>query len=116
MTEAWLLFDEAAIRRAAGNPNGAMPLDLPPLDRLERLPDPKRVLFDAIRTASGRTRRRLKKLNEAESRARLAELLRDFSPLRQLDAFARLEADIQTVAARVTRPVPSGGTTAGSGC
>ena len=31
MTEAWLLLDEMAIRRAAGNPNGRMKLDLPAL-------------------------------------------------------------------------------------
>lgn len=30
MQEAWLLFDEPAIRYAAGNRNGRMPLDLPP--------------------------------------------------------------------------------------
>ena len=29
MTEAWLLFDEKAIRWAASNPNGSQPLGLP---------------------------------------------------------------------------------------
>src|SRR5947207_5493239 len=32
MQEAWLLFDAAAIRRAAGNPNGQENLILPPLN------------------------------------------------------------------------------------
>ena len=31
MQEAWLLFDEAAIRRASGNPNGQIALALPKL-------------------------------------------------------------------------------------
>src|SRR6266511_2363362 len=31
MQEAWLLFDEAVIRTAAGNPNGRQPLELPRL-------------------------------------------------------------------------------------
>jgi hypothetical protein len=102
MTEAWLLFDETAIRRAAGNPNGCVPLGLPSLTEVERLPDPKTVLLHAIRKASGRTGRRLKKLNESECRARLAELIRDFSPLRKLDAFARLESDLLSVAAQLS--------------
>ncbi|MHC5830744.1 MAG: hypothetical protein ACYT04_86055, partial [Nostoc sp.] len=29
MQEAWLLFDEAALRKAAGNPSGRQPLQLP---------------------------------------------------------------------------------------
>jgi hypothetical protein len=33
MQEAWLLIDEAALRRAAGNPNGPMPLAMPSLPR-----------------------------------------------------------------------------------
>ena len=40
MTEAWLLIDELALRRAAGNPNGRNPLDLPALKDLEALPEP----------------------------------------------------------------------------
>lgn len=31
MLEAWLMFDEGATRRAAGNPNGTTPLNLPRL-------------------------------------------------------------------------------------
>ena len=48
MTEAWLLFDESAIRRAAGNPNGRQDLHLRPVRELERLADPKKTLHDAI--------------------------------------------------------------------
>ncbi len=37
MLEAWLLFDEDAIRRAAGNPNGKEDLDVPIPNRLESI-------------------------------------------------------------------------------
>src|SRR5258708_2208129 len=61
MLEAWLLFDERAIRCAAGNPNGTVPLDLPHLRRVEERPDPKIDLRKALRTASELKRRGLKK-------------------------------------------------------
>ncbi len=41
MTEAWLLTDEAAIRRAADNPQGKVDLAVPVARQLESLPDPK---------------------------------------------------------------------------
>jgi hypothetical protein len=92
MTEAWLLFDAAAIRRAAGNPNGDMPLELPALSRVEDLPDPKEVLRSLLREASGLTGRRLKTLRVQVRR--VADLIDDFSPLRHLSAFQRLEKDV----------------------
>jgi len=61
--EAWLLFDEAAMRRAAGNPNGRDPLEIPPLRRLDKLPDPKETLQGLLRDASGLTGRRLKRFS-----------------------------------------------------
>jgi hypothetical protein len=97
MTEAWLLFDKNAIRFAAGNPNGKKPLSLPDLSGIEHIPDPKELLFDLLREASGLTGRRLKRFNMAESRIRITELISDFSPLRQLSAFQRLEKDISTL-------------------
>ena len=55
MQEAWLLFDENAIRRAAGNPSGKVPLQLPALHGCEDLPDPKRLLHYLLEEASGST-------------------------------------------------------------
>jgi hypothetical protein len=52
MTEAWLLLDEAAIRRAAGNPSGQEELQIPPPADLEALPDPKSLLHGLLREAS----------------------------------------------------------------
>lgn len=94
MTEAWLLFDEPAIRLAAGNPNGKIPLDMPQISIIEEIPDPKEFLFQMLREASGLSGRRLKKFNTGECRIRITELISDFSPLRQLSAFQRLEIDI----------------------
>lgn len=52
--EAWFLFDEPAIRRAAGNPNGRSPLDLPAWKEVEGLADPKEVLWKVVREESER--------------------------------------------------------------
>ncbi len=95
MQEAWLLFDEAAIRRAAGNPNGKDDLELPPLRKLENLPDPKSVLVQCLRTASGLTGRRLKQFRGRQAARRVAEYIEDFSPLLQLDAFRKLDSHVE---------------------
>ncbi|MFP5274996.1 hypothetical protein [Coleofasciculus sp.] len=102
MTEAWLLFDEAAIRKAAENPRGKQPLNLPNLSKCEELPDPKQDLCQLLRQASGLTGRRLKKFRarEREKIQRIAELIDDFSPLRSLSAFQILEADIKQMLQR----------------
>lgn len=96
MTEAWLLFDEAAIRHAAGNPHGSQPLSLPALQRIEKLPDPKHDLHQLLRLASGVAGRRLEKLNLPHSVYRIADLIDDFTPLRTLPAFQQLEEDLKS--------------------
>ena len=98
MTEAWLLIDEAALRRAAGNPNGKQHLNLPSVARLEGLSDPKRVLYGLLRQASGFHGRRLKSLNRKLSGHRVADFIRDFRPLYRLTAFQRLAADVASTA------------------
>lgn len=94
MTEAWLLFDEKAIRSAAGNPNGDNQLNIPSLSEIEKIRDPKELLFKILRDASGLTGRRLKKFNMAEARVRITDLTSDFMRLRELSAFQRLEKNI----------------------
>jgi hypothetical protein len=96
MQEAWLLHDERSLREAADRPSGTEPLGLPALARVESLPDPKGVLHRALRTASGAKGRRAKQFNPARAAHRLADLIRDWSPLRQLRAFQRLESDVRT--------------------
>lgn len=95
MSESWLLCDETAIRKAAGNPNGEQQLNLPKLRDIEGLPDPKNILHTVLRCASGLTGRRLKAFSP---RARLvANYITDFSLLRRLPAFQRLETDLRNV-------------------
>ncbi len=95
MTEAWLLFDEAAIRRAADRPRGRAPLGLPAPQRVEQLPDPKGSLREALLAAAEVTGRRRKRFEqELGARVqRIAELIDDFAPLRRLSAFRRFEQD-----------------------
>jgi Domain of unknown function (DUF4276) len=97
MTEAWLLFDLAAIRKAADNPNGTKNLTIPAWSQIEREPDPKEVLFDLLRQASELRSTRLKKFKVPPKVHRLAELIEDFSPLRQLTAFQSLESELLAV-------------------
>ena len=97
MTEAWFLFDELSIRRAAGNPAGRGILSLPQLSKIEALPYPKQALHDLLRAATELPLRRLKKFSPAQAGYRLAELIDDFSPLRQLSAFSNLEAELQPI-------------------
>ncbi len=99
MTEAWFLFDEVALRHAAGNPNGRVSLTLPRMDQIERLPDCKRLLHDLIAGASGLTGRRLQKLRPEMAIHRLADLISDYSPLGALPAFAVLAETVRTVIA-----------------
>ena len=94
MTEALLLFDESAIRFAAGNRNGQNALHLPDAKALESLNDPKAELYNLIREASNLQGRRLKRLNPGERVRRITTYVNNFSPLRSLDAFRNLETDI----------------------
>lgn len=95
MTEAWLLLEEHAIRKAAGNRNGSMSLNIPAIRTLERLPDPKQELYDLLRQASGARGRDLKKFNAAKAAHLVAEYISDYTPLYQLPAFAQLEIELE---------------------
>ena len=99
MMEAWLLFDEAAIRRSADNPRGKQPLILPSMTQVEQLSDPKQELCQLLRDASGFTGHRLRKFKSKERQKvqRVAQLIDDFSPLRTLSAFQALESNVKQV-------------------
>ena len=97
MTEAWLCFDERAIRKAAGHPNGTSPLGLPTLKRVEARPDPKSDLRHALQAASEHTGRRLKKFNTDAAFWRIVDFIEDFSPLRELSAFRAFENSIRSL-------------------
>jgi hypothetical protein len=97
MMEAWLLFDKARLREAAGCPRGNTPLDVPTLRSCERLADPKERLHRCLRAASEKRGRHLKKFNVDAAIHRLSDLIPDFSPLRRLSAFQRLEEELRAV-------------------
>lgn len=103
MSEAWLLIDEPALRRASGNPNGKVSIVLPPLQKLEQIPNPKDVLQSLLKTASELRGRRLKAFRAHECIPLLSDSIRDFSPLDQLPAFRRLSKHIEEFGAAYRR-------------
>lgn len=97
MSEAWMLFNESAIRKAAENPRGTARLTLPAFNRIENLPDPKEVLYDLLKTACGLPTQRLRKFKIHSAARLVTEFIDDFSPLRQLPAFAKMEAEFKEI-------------------
>ena len=92
-TEAWLLLDEPAIRRVAGNPQGSQPLQLPRPSQVETVADPKETLRNALAAASGKRGRRLQtaRKNFNQYRRILLEQLPVGGALEQVPAWRRLE-------------------------
>lgn len=97
MQEAWLLFDESAIKAAAGNRRYHGRLELPNPKSLEQLPDPKSELHQLLKKASNLSGRRLKSFRTEYHARQVSEHTSDFSALRVLPAFAALEKDISQV-------------------
>ena len=95
--EAWFLFDEAAIRTAAGRPSGSEDLKLPKVGSTEDKADPKAILHAAVRIAAAKTGRRRRAMSVGAACHRVSELITDYSPLRALSSFSQLEADLQSV-------------------
>jgi hypothetical protein len=95
MTEAWLLVDESAIRRAAGNPQGRKPLNLPSLQQMERI-HAKDVLHKALRDASELTGRKAKKLEVLRAVHIVADFIADYRQLDYLPSFSRLRDELVT--------------------
>jgi hypothetical protein len=98
-TEAWLLLDEDAIRRAANNPNGKNDLSLPARHRIEQITNAKAELERALREATEHSGRRLRKFHPESAKKLIVNHLTDFNLLRQLSAFRQLEADLATLSA-----------------
>lgn len=97
MTEAWFLHNEGAIRKAAGNPNGKTPLDLPGKKTWEKIADPKDVLVEKLMVATEAKGRRLKRKRKEiwAMRRQLLLSVKDFSPLIGLTAFDQFLADLE---------------------
>ena len=97
MSEAWFLTDLDAIRQAAGNPAGSQHLEIPDVHSIEALPDPKNLLYELLRDASGLSGRRRRKIQVNHAVHRISQLKSDFKALRALDAFRRMEEDLRQV-------------------
>jgi hypothetical protein len=97
MTETWLLFDETAIKKAAGNRNFTGKTNLPTINKLENLNDPKLFLHNLLKNASGLKSRNLKNFNVHNAVHLVAENIENFSPLRKLSSFNRFESDLKKV-------------------
>lgn len=99
-TEAWLLFDEAAIRQVAGKPGGRDSLDIRRPHHVEDEPKPKDVLRAALAAASEATGRRRDMVIKRfpQHRRQLLERLDRSGPVTQLAAFQQLVRDVETVA------------------
>ena len=95
MTEAWLITNAKPIRLAVGNPHGKDKLDLPAAKDIESSPDPKEILFVALKAASGLNARRKERFNPHQFRHRVSELIDDLTPLRLLASFKHLEAQVK---------------------
>ena len=94
MSEAWLLSDSLAIRKAAGNRNGTGELELPGKERWEHLRDPKQVLERALQAASEKSVRRQQRLPLSRQRLQVTEYTGDFSRLRGLPSFDFFESQL----------------------
>ena len=93
MSEAWILFDESAIARAAGSPSAKV--SAPRLSEIEGIADPKdlleRLLFEAAGSPSGR-RGKVFRRSLVERRVSVAGHIGDFRPLESLRAFQRFQS------------------------
>lgn len=99
MSEAWLLMDESAIRRAARNPRSTVDLDLPPASGVESIADPKRTLHAALVIASGLSGRRLSKFRPEVRVHDIQNWIDDWSALNEVQAFRRLRDDLRSTLA-----------------
>lgn len=95
MTEAWLLVDEMAIRRAAGNVAGTANLGIPPRARLELQADPKGILFGALERASEWGANRLRRFDRNKARRQVSGFMDDPSVLRTLPSFVLFEDQVR---------------------
>jgi Domain of unknown function (DUF4276) len=97
MSEAWMLTDVSAIRKAAGNPNGKKPLVLPQPNKIEGLPDPKKTLYNLLTEAKELGPQRRASFHPQKAALLVTGHSKDFSILRRLPSFQKLEAEISKI-------------------
>lgn len=101
--EAWLLLDEAEIRRVVGRPSGRGSLGLPAAGKVESVSDPKRLLQDALLTASEATGRRRAQIKRDFGRHRgiLLARLDLWGGIQTVPAWRRLRSDVERVVSEI---------------
>lgn len=100
MTEAWLLVNASEIRRVAGKPDSQRDLDLPAVQNIEKMADPKKLLKEVLfKAGSPKGERRQKDFKKkfGEHRRQLIENLPVGGPLKQLSSWVQFRDD--TIAA-----------------
>jgi len=95
-TEAWALVSESAIRRAADNPSGDVPLDIPEPSEVEKISEPKKRLNRLLLDASGYSGRHLENFKDdlATRKRRIVEQIEVTGPVSQVPAWQKLSDDI----------------------
>jgi len=104
MMESWLLIDEMAIKKAAGNKNYKNQINLPPINKLETIKEPKEILHNLLKQVSGLKSRRLKNFNVHQAVHLVTEYTTDYTLLRQLSAFNKFEEDLKDVVNFLLKP------------
>ncbi|MEU9194890.1 hypothetical protein [Streptomyces hundungensis] len=96
MLEAWLLLDEACLRRVAENPRGRVDLDLPKGLAAENIADPKQLLKESLARASEYKGRRLAQFQKrfSQHRLRMLELLDPDGPVSCLPSWQNFITDL----------------------
>lgn len=107
MSESWLLLDARAIRRAAGNPNGTMDLGLPPALHVELEAQPKAVLREAMKLASGLRPHRLERFERsaAEWPGLIGDHIESFDGHMALSSFRHFIEDTRDALRSIGRTV-----------
>lgn len=95
MSEAWILFDGAAVAKAAGSP--ASRVSVPAIAEIEGISNPKerldQLLFRAAGSPTGRRGRNFKR-SIVDRRVSVAEYVSDYAPLGHLSAFRRFQRSL----------------------
>ncbi|MEQ7416991.1 hypothetical protein ABQF04_15625 [Xanthomonas campestris pv. campestris] len=101
MTEAWFLFDQDAIRRAADKPRSTARLNLPNANEAQRRADPKSLLERALIDASELSGRKLDQFKSDISRRKMlvSTLISDYAPLRAHPSFNSFERELSALIA-----------------
>lgn len=98
-TEAWLLLDEAEIRRVARKPKGNVRLDLPKPHQIESIANPKERLQAILIDASEASGRRLDKIKHdfPNQRKLLIRRLSIDGPLTSVPSWIQMRDDLQRI-------------------